>query len=150
MGEALPGTVIEGVEVTEMDYRQKVLMIENPEVDVRVSTAVGLSARFPFVTPPGTLNVVSHRWLKNQDRLQTVGFVDGGYFENSGVESAWRLALAIKEGRDGQKGVALRPAAIYILRVGEISGFLLLSFASTWVLSNGFQKSMPSNCQRAI
>jgi hypothetical protein len=105
-----------------------VLMIENPEVDVRVSTAVGLSARFPFVTPPGTLNVVSHRWLKTQDRLQTVGFVDGGYFENSGVESAWRLALAIKEGRDGQKGVALRPAAIYILRVGEISGFRFTKF----------------------
>jgi hypothetical protein len=125
MGEARDGTKIDGVEVTEMDYRQKVLTIENPEIDVRVSTAVGLSARFPFVTPPGTLDVVGHRWLAKQNRFQTVGFVDGGYFENSGVESAWRLALAIKEERDREegKGVATRPVNIYILRIGEISGF---------------------------
>jgi hypothetical protein len=136
MGEVRADTIVDGVEVIEIDYRQKVLTIENPEIDVRVSTAVGLSARFPFVTPPGTLDVVGHRWLEKQNRFQTVGFVDGGYFENSGVESAWRLALAIKEERDGEereKGVALRPIAIYILRVGEISGFRYTRFRSQYL-----------------
>ena len=89
MGEVRAATIVDGVEVIEMDYRQKVLTIENPGVDVRVSTAVGLSARFPFVTPPGTLDVVGHRWLEKQNRFQTVGFVDGGYFENSGVVGVW-------------------------------------------------------------
>ena len=115
MGKVEADSIIEDVEVVNMDFRQKVLAIENPMVDVRVSTAVGLSAPFPFVTPPGTLNVVGHRWLEKQDRLvdrkyQTVGFVDGGYFENSGVESAWRLALAIKEERDKEeRRLAVRP-----------------------------------------
>jgi hypothetical protein len=138
MGKIEADSIIDGVEVVKMDYRQKVLAIESPMVDVRVSTAVGLSARFPFVTPPGTLNVVGHRWLEKQDRLvdhkyQTVGFVDGGYFENSGMESAWRLALAIKEERDDEAGRAVRPVQIYILRVGEISGFRFTRFRTEYL-----------------
>ena len=138
MGKVEADPIIEDVEVVNMDFRQKVLAIENPMVDVRVSTAVGLSARFPFVTPPGTLNVVGHRWLEKQDRLvdrkyQTVGFVDGGYFENSGVESAWRLALAIKEERDKEERSAVRPVQIYILRVGEISGFRFSRFRTEYL-----------------
>jgi hypothetical protein len=54
--------------------------------DVKLSTAVGLSARFPWILPAGTLKRPDGRY-----RL-----VDGGYFENSGVETASDLLLNIK------------------------------------------------------
>jgi hypothetical protein len=56
--------------------------------DIRLSTAAHNSARFPFVSPPGTLRSTSSQQVI--DRI-----VDGGYFENYGVISANELALAI-------------------------------------------------------
>lgn len=57
--------------------------------DVRLSTAAHNSARFPFVSPPGTVR--SNVYQQVIDRV-----VDGGYFENYGVISANELALAIR------------------------------------------------------
>jgi len=47
-------------------------------VDVRVSTAMIASARFPWVTPAATLSTTSG----------LIQLADGGYFENSGAETA--------------------------------------------------------------
>jgi hypothetical protein len=58
-----------------------------PNLDVPLSTAIGLSARFPFVLPAGVLPKTSsfnHRLL------------DGGIFENSGIETAIALMDALK------------------------------------------------------
>jgi hypothetical protein len=59
--------------------------------DMRLSTAVGLSARFPWISPPG--------WYKFTDRdgkrTKRLSFVDGGYVDNSGVVTALGLALYI-------------------------------------------------------
>ena len=59
--------------------------------DMRLSTAVGLSARFPWISPPG--------WYKFSDdngkRTKRMSFVDGGYVDNSGVVTALGLALHI-------------------------------------------------------
>jgi hypothetical protein len=52
-----------------------------PEIDVPLSTAMSLSARFPLVMPAGL--------IKLSDR--EIRLVDGGYFENSGVEAAMAL-----------------------------------------------------------
>jgi hypothetical protein len=57
-------------------------------VDVPLSTAVSLSARFPFVLPAGVLprtSSVNHRLL------------DGGIFENSGIETASALMDAVRD-----------------------------------------------------
>lgn len=51
------------------------------KVDAPLSTAVGLSARFPFVLPAGALP--KGILLAVEDRI-----TDGGVFENSGVETA--------------------------------------------------------------
>ncbi len=48
--------------------------------EIPLSTAAILSARFPWVTPAG--------WLKGAGDVPTQWFVDGGYFENSGVSTA--------------------------------------------------------------
>jgi hypothetical protein len=55
--------------------------------DVRLSTAAHNSARFPFISPPGT--------IRNQDQMIVDRIVDGGYFENYGALSAKELALAV-------------------------------------------------------
>lgn len=56
--------------------------------DLRLSTAAHNSARFPFVSPPGT--------IVNSDRQVVDRIVDGGYFENFGAQSAQELAQAIR------------------------------------------------------
>jgi hypothetical protein len=56
--------------------------------DLPMSTAVGLSARFPYISPPG--------WYAWEDEATKVisrfTFVDGGYVDNSGVATALNIA----------------------------------------------------------
>jgi hypothetical protein len=52
--------------------------------DIPLSTAIGLSARFPWLTPAGSLTTDcndEHKPIKTR-------VVDGGYFDNSGVDTA--------------------------------------------------------------
>lgn len=51
------------------------------EIDLPLSTAAGASARFPWVTPAATIG-------KGANKIQVV---DGGYFENSAIETAHDL-----------------------------------------------------------
>ncbi len=55
--------------------------------DVRLSTAAHNSARFPLISPPGS--------VRNQDQAIVDRIVDGGYFENYGALGAKELALAV-------------------------------------------------------
>lgn len=56
-------------------------------LDVSLSTAALMSARFPWVTPAATVPVADGRF-KPSDKLR---LVDGGYVDNSGVETALDL-----------------------------------------------------------
>jgi hypothetical protein len=55
--------------------------------DVELSTAAHNSARFPFISPPGS--------VRNREQAIVDRIVDGGYFENYGALSAQELALAV-------------------------------------------------------
>ncbi|MFG1480943.1 hypothetical protein V5F53_20135 [Xanthobacter sp. V4C-4] len=57
------------------------------DLDVRLSTAALNSARFPVISPPGSIYQVEKDVV---DRI-----VDGGYFENFGAASALELAQAL-------------------------------------------------------
>jgi len=59
-------------------------LIDRNVHDLRVSTAAGLSARFPLMSPAGSIP------------NRTEKLVDGGYFENSGVETALELIRLLK------------------------------------------------------
>lgn len=61
--------------------------IQATRSDVRLSTAALNSARFPLISPAGTIHNIHGQII---DRI-----VDGGYFENYGALSAKELALAI-------------------------------------------------------
>jgi hypothetical protein len=55
--------------------------------DVTLSTAAHNSARFPLISPPGS--------IRNDKQMIVDRLVDGGYFENYGALAAKELALAI-------------------------------------------------------
>lgn len=74
-------------------------------VEPKLVTAAMLSARFPFVTPAGTItrpkepgiglgHLTPAQWEKIRRKAR---LADGGYFENSGVETAARLARSLAE-----------------------------------------------------
>jgi hypothetical protein len=73
------------------------------KIDLPLSTAIGVSARFPWVTPAAIIG-------EGEGKLQVA---DGGYFENSGIETAHDLIRALQGSHNG-------PAA-HILTV-EING----------------------------
>jgi hypothetical protein len=53
--------------------------------DISLSTAVSLSARFPWIAPAGWFNE-ENAW--EPQKPQKIRLVDGGYFDNSGVATA--------------------------------------------------------------
>jgi len=55
--------------------------------DIRLSTAAHNSARFPLISPPGS--------IRNNEQMVVDRIVDGGYFENYGALGAKELALAV-------------------------------------------------------
>lgn len=65
-------------------HRVDVLGILPPGKDMKLSTAVVMGARFPYVSPAG--RIVEHRpGQKNKKKTRVHYFVDGGYFDNSGA-----------------------------------------------------------------
>lgn len=72
--------------------------------DIRFATAATNSARFPIISPPGTLRRQSGQATGGAviDRI-----IDGGYFENDGITTTIDLVRALKR-------LNLRPAVIHI------------------------------------
>ena len=69
--------------------------------DVRLSTAAHNSARFPLISPPGS--------VRNSKQMIVDRIVDGGYFESYGALSAKEVALAVHAVQ-----VQLKPLVIVI------------------------------------
>jgi hypothetical protein len=72
---------------------ERYLLRDTAGDDVLLSTAAHNSARFPLISPPGSIRNQS----RDKDRHQIIvdRIVDGGYFENYGALGAKELALAI-------------------------------------------------------
>ena len=76
--------------------------------DLKLSSAAGISARFPWVMPPAT--VLAQKQDKNRKNT-ILRLVDGGYFENSGADTAGDLIRAM----ENAKTPATPPFKIYTL-----------------------------------
>ena len=64
-------------------------------VDMKLSTAVGLSARFPWLSPQGWFTFTTPEEkaeLGEKKATRRMSFVDGGYVDNSGVATATKIA----------------------------------------------------------
>jgi hypothetical protein len=68
-------------------------------VDMPLSTAVGLSARYPWISPAGWFTFIdpNEKDLGDKARKRRMSFVDGGYVDNSGVATASKLAQSLSE-----------------------------------------------------
>jgi hypothetical protein len=78
--------------------------------DVRLSTAVMLSARFPFVMPSGRLTRCG------REDVAPINLVDGGYFDTSGASPLVELwsEIAADVGRRNSAGACIVPVFIQI------------------------------------
>ncbi|MGJ7500611.1 hypothetical protein ACSFBF_09645 [Variovorax sp. ZT5P49] len=94
-----------------------------------LSGLVHHSARFPIVSPPGSVESSNGREGRQQeDRTEAfrrhhqphtrMRLVDGGYFDNSGVQTALDLFLALKGLKDVVPGVQLRPVLLVVSNSG--------------------------------
>jgi hypothetical protein len=72
-----------------------------PKVNLRLSTAAVLSARFPIISPAASIRM-NTEGVAHGDKV-----VDGGYFENSGLTTALDVAAALKK-------VGLTPVVVSI------------------------------------
>jgi hypothetical protein len=75
--------------------------------DLSLGSAVGLSARFPWVLPAGTVPLA-----KRDARL-----VDGGYIENSGAEALLDLLRSLKS---SYRGKGKRKIAVHIISISSL------------------------------
>ena len=81
-----------------------------PPLDMALSTAMILSARFPYATPAGSLDVVDRIGPDREPRVRKARLVDGGYFENSGIATAADLIRQIED-EAAEQNVDLRVIA---------------------------------------
>ena len=66
-------------------------------IELPLATAISLSARFPWLTPVGWLDVNKANPICPESKeYSRVFLVDGGYFENSGLETAIELATYLR------------------------------------------------------
>jgi hypothetical protein len=82
-----------------------------PGSAARTQSLAGLvhhSARFPLVSPAGTVPVEPH----TPQQAAAFRLVDGGYFDNSGVQSALDLVLWLR--RQPQTGPPVRPVLLLL------------------------------------
>jgi predicted chitinase len=77
---------------TEIDDKVAAAPATLTEFPLPLSTASFISARFPWVTPAATVEINNPCFGKNRK----VRLVDGGYLDNSGVETALALVERLK------------------------------------------------------
>ncbi len=79
--------IASNLQVDRQNFSDSVDFFDELKNDVRLSTAVHNSARFSYVSPPGTVHPHNEEVWGH--------LVDGGYFENSGATTAYDILTAI-------------------------------------------------------
>jgi len=103
-------------------------------VDLPLSTAVGLSARFPWISPAGWYTFIDPNDKAQGDkaRKRRMSFVDGGYVDNSGVATASKLAQSLAEFQT--KDPSLPPVEIKLIMI-----------SAAWIPFERFWMDPPDN-----
>jgi len=91
---------------------------------VPIPAALTLSARFPIVTPSGRMNQIYLRPvdgpLDDQQKAEDWRFADGGYFENSGIDTLLDVIRLLQSERDDDGSPLLPKDRVRILIVQSI------------------------------
>jgi tetratricopeptide (TPR) repeat protein len=99
--------------------------------DIDLATAVSISARFPWIMPAATVpaDVVKTIWLnaaetKSEDRgIKNVRLVDGGYYDNSGMDTLNELLQRLSIFETAQQPDAVKKHPYVKFYVVSIAGF---------------------------
>ena len=94
-----------------------------PNKDVPLGTAIGISARFPWLLPPATFTIAGGSGSVPYRRVR---LLDGGLFENSGAETVGDMLYELADferARPGEPWVVFHPIVIsgYRLNLPERS-----------------------------
>jgi hypothetical protein len=89
---------------------------------IRLSTAVGMSTRFPYLFAPAIISLGNAK----EGTVRRVQFVDGGYYDNTGVNTAALIYSHLTEGAPKiaqQVGYTGNTAVfnIYLITIGSFS-----------------------------
>jgi hypothetical protein len=98
----------------------KLLWYHSPEfidanIDISLATAIGLSARFPWILPAGSHDIR----VPGEPRKRKIRVVDGGVFENSGVETAVDLLAELQEFETKPPEPGLPRVRFHLLTIGD-------------------------------
>jgi hypothetical protein len=109
--------------------------------DIPLSTAVGISARFPFITAPAA--------LKTPDGTLYGNLLDGGYYENTGATTILEVYHQLRDMADRDHmpvvfKVVLLKNVMPVEREGPIRGLTeimapLTAFTNIWYKSGAFE-----------
>lgn len=88
--------------------------------DFALSTAAFISARFPWVTPAATTRLLDPNPCIADKLVKKIRLVDGGYIDNSGVETALDLVTEMKRAvRDKGGDTGGDPFPIYLISLSS-------------------------------
>ncbi len=97
MQDGMPG-VISNIQIDTAIFgrRLDVLSLLQPGEDMRLSTAVVMGARFPYISPAGC---ISQEETTDDGTAHTARyyFVDGGYFDNSGAGVVHEMIMELNK-----------------------------------------------------
>lgn len=112
--------VTTAIELEPGRFTDTVDFFQLTEKDLPLSTAAGNSARFPYISPPGTLPCGSDEKSGFQQRLlcRNGHILDGGYFENFGAITAMQLMQTVLQKKPGDK---LKPIFVLISSDPELA-----------------------------
>lgn len=98
MQDGNPG-VVTNIRMSKQIFNNRVDVLEalNDTLDMRLSTASILGARFPYISPAGRIDQVipANQRVNQNDSMLIHYFVDGGYFDNSGAGVVQEMIRAI-------------------------------------------------------
>lgn len=98
MQDGNPG-VVTNIKMSRQIFNNRVDVLDalNDTLDMRLSTASILGARFPYISPAGRIDQVipANQRVNQNDSLLIHYFVDGGYFDNSGAGVVQEMIRAI-------------------------------------------------------
>jgi hypothetical protein len=99
MQDGRPG-VISNIKIQENTFGKRVDVIGllKKDTDMRLSTAVIMGARFPYLSPAGRIDeIIRKKTDSTKDSVLANYFVDGGYFDNSGAGVVHEMIQGIQQ-----------------------------------------------------
>ncbi|MFN8349477.1 MAG: patatin-like phospholipase family protein [Spirosomataceae bacterium] len=95
---------------TNDPFQDEIDVIAQTGSDMPVKTAASLCSRFPYITSGGL--------IQTQSKIPIGHVIDGGYKENTGLETIWQILLRLKPAMANvqkiNEGLTIRPIIIFI------------------------------------